>query len=59
MFLYVETREIKEKTIADLASLVKSQEGELYNINPQVQCRSILRDMFMINCFLIYIKLLR
>ena len=29
MFLYVETREMKEKIIADLASLVKSQEGEL------------------------------
>ena len=29
MFLYVEIREMKEKTITDLASLVKRQKGKL------------------------------
>ena len=27
MFLYIETREMKEKTIEDLTSLVKTKEG--------------------------------
>ena len=29
MFLYIETREMKEKTIEDLTSLVKTKEGKL------------------------------
>ena len=29
LFLYIETREIKEKTIEDLKSLVKTKEGKL------------------------------
>ena len=29
MFVYIETREMKEKTIEDLTSLVKTKEGKL------------------------------
>ena len=38
MFLYIETREMKEKTIKDLTSLVKTKEGKLIQQQSQVQC---------------------
>ena len=37
-FLYIETREMKEKTIEDLISLVKTKEGKLIQQQSQVQC---------------------
>ena len=38
MFLYIETKEMKEKTIKDLTSLVKTKEGKLIQHQSQVQC---------------------
>ena len=38
MFLYIETREMKEKTIEHLTSLVKTKEGKLIQQQSQVQC---------------------
>ena len=38
MFLYIETREMKEKTIEHLTSLVKTKEGKLIQHQSQVQC---------------------
>ena len=38
MFLYIETREMKEKTIEDLTSLVKTKEGKLIQHQSKVQC---------------------
>ena len=38
MFLYIETREMKEKTIENLTSLVKTKEGKLIQQQSQVQC---------------------
>ena len=36
MFLYIETRELKEKTIKDLTLLVKTKEGNI--IQQHIQC---------------------
>ena len=38
MFLYIETRERKEKTIEHLTSLVKTKEGKLIQHQSQLQC---------------------
>ena len=38
MFLYIETRETKEKTIENLTSLVKTKESKLIQHQSQVQC---------------------
>ena len=38
MFLYIETREMKEKTIEHLTSLVKTKEGKLIQNQLQVHC---------------------
>ena len=38
MFLYIETREMKEKIIEHLTSLVKTKEGKLMQQQSQVQC---------------------
>ena len=38
MFLYIETREMKEKTIEHLTSLVKTKEGKFIQQQSQVQC---------------------
>ena len=37
MFLYIETREMKEKRIENLTSLVKTKEGKLIQQQSQVQ----------------------
>ena len=37
MFLYIETKEMKEKTIENLTSLVKTKEGKLIQQQSQVQ----------------------
>ena len=38
MFLYIETREMKEKTIKGLTSLMKTKEGKLIQHQSQVRC---------------------
>ena len=38
MFLYIETREMNEKTIENLTLLVKTKEGKLIQQQSQVQC---------------------
>ena len=56
MFLYTETREMKEKTIKDLTSLVKTKEGKLIQHQSQV---NVVHNILVINFFSFYIKLLR
>ena len=58
MFLYIETRERKEKTIEHLTSLVKTKEGKLIQHQSQLQCQYFtyyISDIFST----FYIKLLR